>query len=165
MCTIHQTGLPQDRYKIAMRLRKVALLAKIAVLILLPAVPALAASQPFTCALQSDGKTVRVTIANPYARDAQCMVDCQFSTQRAGTTFLVSCGKSVPAGGVETELCVKTYDKGVLVKMIGGTGDCTDPVPKDSPAVNDDDDKDDEELIQRLQKQGQDFIDRQKSKD
>ena len=126
--------------------------------------PAFAASQPFKCALQPDGKSVRVTIANPYKQDAYCMVNCQFSTKQAGSSFQISCGKEVSAGGVETELCIKTDTRpAALVGMTGGDGDCTDPTPKDAPTLSDDD-KDDEELIQRLQKQGQDFINRQKSK-
>lgn len=117
-----------------------------------------AASQPFKCTLQGDGRTVRVTIANPFQQDAQCMVDCQFATNRAGTSFMVSCGKAVPPGE-DVELCVKTYDKGTLTAMTGGTGECTDPTPRDTPA---DDDDDDEALIQRLQQQGQDMLKKMK---
>ena len=99
----------------------------------------LAEARPFTCALQPDGRTVRVAIATPVARDAPGTVNCRFATGRAGTTFQISCTREVAPGGAAAEICVETYDKGGLTRMVGGDGDCVDPTPAGATDTEDDD--------------------------
>lgn len=115
----------------------------------------------FACTIQPDKQTVRVTIKNPFETETQCMVNCEISTQRAGTKFLVSCGRPVKPG-VEGELCVKKDDEGTLVSMIGGDGDCIKPLPPEPAEEKKDDD--DDALIQKMMKDSQDFIDKSRSK-
>jgi len=119
------------------------------------ATPALAAGQPFKCELSGNGKSVRGSIANPYAQETHCVVNCQFATS-TGASFQISCAKTAAGGGIESELCVKTYDTGTLTKMTGGDGDCIAPLPPGED--NDDSDEDDEALIKQLQQQGQDML-------
>ncbi len=98
-----------------------------------------AQADPFTCKISADGKSVDAMIANPFKRDASCQVNCQLSTTRAGTSFQISCTKEVAPGAAEVVLCSKTVDDGTLVKMTGGSGECTNPEPKASNADKDDD--------------------------
>lgn len=117
-----------------------------------------ASNTQFKCTLGADGKTVRVTVSHAFKQDAYCTVNCQFATKSAGTSFQVSCTKSVPAGD-DSELCVKTYDKGSLTKMTGGDAECLDPTPKDS---SDKDDADDDDAamkdMQKMQREGLDML-------
>jgi len=94
----------------------------------------------FACRISADGTTVEAVISNPYKAEASCQVNCQVSTTRAGTTFQTSCTKSIEAG-VEGVVCAKTIERGKLVKMVGGSGSCTDPTPRDAAAKDDDDDE------------------------
>lgn len=102
------------------------------------------AKDSFSCRIAADGLSVEAVIANPYKAEASCQVDCQISTTRAGTTFGVSCGKSVAPGVGEVVLCKQTFDKGKLVKMVSGKGSCTDPTAADK---DDDDDAEVEKLM------------------
>jgi hypothetical protein len=112
---------------------------------------------PFVCAIQPDGVSVRATISNPHANDAHCTAHCEFSTTKADTKFIVECGTSVSASASERELCVKKFESGRVVKLLEGKGECLNSAVK---AVDDDEDSD--VLIQRLQQQGQDFLDKMK---
>ncbi len=111
---------------------------------------------PFSCAVQPDGVSVRVTIANPHANDAHCTAHCEFNTTKAGTLFIVECGASVGAGVADKELCVKTFDSGRVTKLAEGKGECLNSAVK---AEDDKDDEDNDAMIQRLQQQSKDFID------
>lgn len=120
------------------------------------AAPARAAAQApavkpgtFICRIAADGKSFDAMIANPYKVEANCQVNCQVSTTVAGTTVQSSCGKNVAPGVGEVVLCTHTIDKGKLVKVVGGSGDCQDPTPKPSAAdkEKDDDDVDVQSLI------------------
>ena len=71
-------------------------------------------------------------IANPYKVEASCLVNCQVSTTVAGTTVQSTCGKNVAPGVGEVVLCTHTADKEKFVKVVGGSGECTDPTPKES---------------------------------
>jgi hypothetical protein len=95
----------------------------------------------FICRIAPDGHSFEAVIANPYKVEASCQVNCQISTTLAGTTEQSSCSKNVEPGAGEVVLCTHTFDKGRLVKVIGGSGSCQDPTPKPSAA-----DADDEEL-------------------
>jgi hypothetical protein len=94
----------------------------------------------FICRISADGHSFDAMIANPYAADASCQVNCQISTTVAGTTEQSSCTKNVAPGVGAVVLCTHTFDKGRLVKVIGGSGSCFDPTPKPSAETPDDDD-------------------------
>jgi hypothetical protein len=93
----------------------------------------------FACKLSDDGKTVEAMIANPYKIETSCQVDCQVSTTVADTTFQVSCTKSVSPGAGQVAICSRTYNKGRLIKVVGGEGNCVKP-----EAATEDTDSDDE---------------------
>jgi hypothetical protein len=95
----------------------------------------------FICRISADGHSFDAVIANPYAADASCQVNCQISTTVAGTTEQSSCTRNVAAGAGETVLCTHTFTAGRLVKVIGGSGQCYDPTPQ-PPAADAGDDKD-----------------------
>jgi hypothetical protein len=100
----------------------------------------------FICRISPDGHSFDAMIANPYQAEASCQVNCQISTTAAGTTEQSSCTKTVAPGVGEVVLCTHAFDKGKLVKVIGGSGSCLDPTPKPSIA-----DHDDEEMNKALQ--------------
>lgn len=100
----------------------------------------------FICRISADGHSFDAMIANPYNVEASCQVNCRISTTVAGTTEQSSCTKNIAPGIGEVVLCTHTFDKGRLVKVIGGSGDCHDPTPKPSAADNDDDDIDVDKL-------------------
>jgi hypothetical protein len=103
----------------------------------------------FICRIAPDGKSFDAMIENPYKAEASCQVNCQISTTQAGTTNQASCTKSVEPGVGAVVLCTHTIDKGKFVKVVGGSGACTDPTPK--PAAAEKDDKDDDDVdVQKL---------------
>jgi hypothetical protein len=119
---------------------------------------------PFACTLQPDNQTVRVTIKNPFDRETHCQVNCQFSTQHAGKSFQISCTREVQPG-VDAEICKQVYDKEPLVKMTGGDGDCIKQQPlEEEKAEQQKSDDDDEAMIQKMMKDSQDFIERNRQK-
>jgi hypothetical protein len=114
-----------------------------------PALPApVAAVKPgtFICRISADGLSFDAMIANPYAAEASCQVNCKISTTQAGTTEQSSCTKNVAPGVGEVVLCTHTVDKGKLVKVVGGSGECFDPTPKPTAADKDDEGIDVEKL-------------------
>jgi hypothetical protein len=117
---------------------------------------------PFSCTIQPDHKSVKVTIKNPFDTETQCLVNCQFSTERAHTSFQLTCG-NVVSGGAERELCTKIDEQGTLVAMTGGDGDCVKPLPPEQESEDKSGD-DDEADIRKLMKEGQDFIDKAREK-
>jgi len=100
----------------------------------------------FICRISADGHSFDAMIANPYEVEASCQVNCRISTTVAGTTEQSSCTKNVAPGVGEVVLCTHTFDKGRLVKVVGGSGECHDPTPKPSAADKDDDDVDVDKL-------------------
>lgn len=115
---------------------------------------------PFSCAIQPDGVSVRVTISNPHAGDAHCTAHCEFNTTKADTRFIVECATSIPGNANGRELCVKKFESGRVMKLLEGKGECLNSAVK----AEDDDDEDSDALIQRLQKQGKDALDAMKKK-
>jgi len=97
----------------------------------------------FTCRISSDGKTVDAMIANPYATETSCQVNCQISTTQAGTTHNISCTKQIAPGVGQAVLCSHTYEKERLVKMVSGNGECIKPLAPDADTAKDKKDKDD----------------------
>ena len=99
----------------------------------------------FTCRIAPDGKTVEALNANPYQRTTSSQENCQVATARAGSSFQTSCTKEIAPGKDAVVLCSKSYGKGRLTKVVGGSGDCINPVPADEKA-----DKDDDASVQEL---------------
>jgi hypothetical protein len=117
-----------------------------------PTAPAPVAAAPavkpgtFSCRISADSHSFDAMIANPYPAETSCQVNCQISTTVAGATEQSSCTKNVAPGVGEVVLCSHSFDKGKLVKVLGGSGECVDPTPKPSVA-----DEDDEELQKAAQ--------------
>jgi hypothetical protein len=117
----------------------------------------------FECRISADGHSVDAMIANPYASATSCQVDCQISTTKPGTTLNVSCSKTVEPGAGKVAVCTESFDKGRLVKMLGGKGSCVNPAadddaPKDDTQKDDaskDDDADMQSLVNDAQKKMQ----------
>jgi len=112
--------------------------------------PVAAKRDAFNCRISADGQSVDAVISNPNNHEASCQVDCQVSTTKAGTTFSVSCGKNVEAGAADAVLCTHTFDKGKLVKMVGGKGSCMSTEVPPEKADKDKDDDDDDVDVQNL---------------
>jgi len=112
----------------------------------------------FTCRIAADGKSAEAIIANPYAEETSCSVDCRISTTRAGTTFSLSCTKNAVGGGVETVLCGRPVEQGTLVKMTGGKASCVKPLSAAEAGGTKDKDDDDadtpdpQEILNRIQR-------------
>ena len=129
------------------------------------AATALAEPVPFTCTIQPDGKTIRVAISNLFDRETSCQVNCQFSTQRKGTSLQLSCTNTVPAGAKDVQLCARDSEKETPVKMAGGDGDCVRQLSEaEQKAQEKAEDEDDEALIKGLMKQSDEFIKQQRAK-
>jgi hypothetical protein len=117
------------------------------------AAPVVAAAAPtvkpgtFICRISADGHSFDAMIANPYDVEASCQVNCRISTTLAGSTEQSSCSKNVAPGVGAVLLCSHSFDKGRLVKVIGGSGSCQDPTPKPAAADKDDDDVDVDKLV------------------
>ena len=105
-----------------------------------PAAAAVPSVKPGThiCRISPDGLSFDAMIANPYAVEASCQVNCQVSTTIAGTQEQSSCTKNVAPGVGPVVLCSRTIDKGKFVKVLGGSGSCFDPTPKPATAEPDD---------------------------
>jgi hypothetical protein len=134
-------------------------------LLLSAATAGLAKADAYSCRISPDGKSVAAAITNPYKSETSCQVNCQVATTRAGSSFQISCTKQVAAGAGEVVLCSKTVEKGKLVKVIGGSGDCMNPEPPPEDAKKDDDD--DAKVMQQMQQmqqQGQEMLEKLKKK-
>ena len=131
--------------------------------------PALAANVA-VCTLSADKKTVTVTASNPYSQVMACEVNCHMALPNGIAT--VVCVKPVPVGAKDFVMCADTARDGKPYTRVKET-DANCPDPAAPPAASrsetkdtdgDDDDQDADELIKKLQKQGQDFIDRNRRK-
>ena len=131
--------------------------------------PAFAANVA-TCTLSADKKTVTVTASNPYAQVMACEVNCNMAIPDGFST--VVCVKPVPVGARDFVMCTETATDGhSYTRVKGASLNCPDPSapPPGSKAETDskDDDDDDakaEALMQKMQKQAQEFLGRQKQK-
>ena len=126
------------------------------------------ASNVAVCTLSADKKTVTVTASNPYSQVMACEVNCQMGLPDGFAT--VVCVKPVPVGAKDFVMCAETAKNGRAYTRVKETeANCPDPAAapaasKTDAKAKDDDDQDADELIKKLQKQGQDFIDRQRQK-
>lgn len=123
---------------------------------------AFAAEVTAVCKLGDDKRTVTVAFTNSVPRTMQCEVNCDMALP--GGFGTVVCVKPVP-GGVKDQVMCTEVSKGSTpwVRVKGTEVNCRDP--DGTPVTPADEKAEDEEadaLIRKLQKQGQDFIDRQK---
>jgi hypothetical protein len=134
------------------------------------AYPAYAANVA-TCTLGADKKTVTVTASNPYSQVMACEVNCHMDIPGGFAT--VVCVKPVPAGARDFVMCTDVSTSGHSYTRVKETeANCPDPAapPAASKAENkkdddgDDDDAKADEMMKKMLKQGQDFLDRQKKK-
>ena len=136
-----------------------------AVTMLIAAGPAFAA-EVATCTLSADKKTVTVTATNPYSQVMACEVNCDMAVPNGIGT--VVCAKPVPVGAKDFVMCSRTTDGPGYTRVKGASLNCPDPSapPSGSKAEKDDDDDDAkaEALMQKMQKQGLEFLERQKQK-
>ena len=139
---------------------------------LLVAYPAFAANVA-TCTLGADKKTVTVTASNPYSQVMACEVNCHMDLPGGFAT--VVCVKPVPAGAKDFVMCTDVSTGGHAYTKVKETeANCPDPsappaASKAEPKKDDDDSDDDDdakadEMMKKMKKQGQDFLDRQKRK-
>jgi hypothetical protein len=136
-----------------------------AVVALLAAGPAFAA-EVATCTLSADKKTVTVTASNPYSQAMACEVNCHMAIP--GGIATVVCVKPVPAGAKDFVMCAESDKDGKAYTRVKETeANCPDPSAPPAAAKKDDDDDDDakaDAMMQKMIKQGQDFIEKQKRK-
>jgi hypothetical protein len=126
-----------------------------------------------TCTLSADKKTVTVTASNPYAQVMACEVNCNVAILDGFPT--VVCVKPVPVGAKDFVMCTHPAAEGHSYTRVKDTEvNCPDPAAppaaskadraKDDPDPDDDDDAKANEMMQKMLKQGQEFLDRQKQK-
>jgi hypothetical protein len=138
---------------------------------LLVAGPAFAADVA-TCTLGADRKTVTVTASNPYSQVMACEVTCDMAIPDGISS--ITCSKPVPVGAKDFLICTKTAADGhVYTRVKGVDTNCPDPAapPAQGKASKDEDgDKDDDDdkaadaLMQKMQKMGEEMLQRQKQK-
>jgi hypothetical protein len=127
------------------------------------ACPAFAA-EVATCTLSADKKTVTVTASNPYSQAMACEVNCHMAIPNGLATIV--CVKPVPVGANDFVMCAEADKDGKPYRRVKETeANCPDPTAPPAAAKNDDDDDAKADaLMQKMIKQGQDFIDKQKRK-
>ena len=125
--------------------------------------PAVAA-EVATCTLGADKKTVTVTATNPYSQVMACEVNCDMAIPNGIAT--VVCAKPVPVGARDFVMCNETAAGGKVYTRVKETSaNCPDPAaPPKAGKDDDDDDAKADEMMQKMMKQGQEFLDRQKQK-
>jgi hypothetical protein len=140
--------------------------------IMVVAFPAFAADVA-VCTLSTDKKTVTVTASNPYAQVMACEVNCNMAIPDGFST--VVCVKPVPVGSKDFVMCTHVAAGGhSYVRVKETEANCPDPSAppaatkaestKDDANGDDDDDAKANEMMKKMLKQGQDFLDRQKQK-
>ncbi len=129
----------------------------ILLLLFLPPFPAIAQTQ-FACKVAADKLSVRVLVTNPYDQETHCQVNCHFSAPGGGT-ISSSCAKTVPAKADGFVLCAQErQNKGAYGAMLpSSNAECVKPL---TDADRQKEDEDDDALIQKLQKDGQDALKR-----
>lgn len=147
-----------------------------AVAMLVAAGPVFAA-EVATCTLSADKKTVTVSATNPYSKVMACEVNCDMAIPNGIGT--VVCVKPVPVGAKDFVMCTKTADEGhSYTRVKGAEVNCPDPsapppaskaetgskADTDSKDDDDDDDAKADEMMQKMLKQGQEFLQKQKQK-
>ncbi|ETR75111.1 hypothetical protein X566_20435 [Afipia sp. P52-10] len=83
-----------------------------------------AESVPFTCTIQEDGGSVRITVSNPARVARSCLVACQFATPLWGGEAQIICAHTVPARANDVEMCTKSAGGVQLLRQTHGSADC-----------------------------------------
>jgi hypothetical protein len=122
---------------------------------------ALAADVTAICKLAEDKRTVTIAFTNPLAKTMQCDANCDMALP--GGFGTVACAKPVPGGAKDQVMCTEVKEGAAWVRVRGTEINCRDPngtpvTPADEKAEDDEA----EEMMKKLQKQGQDFIERQR---
>jgi hypothetical protein len=118
-----------------------------------------------TCTLSTDRKTVTITASNPYAQVMACEVNCHMAIPNGLAT--VVCVKPVPVGAKDFVMCAEADKDGKPYTRVKETeANCPDPAASPAAIKKDEDDSDAEanEMMKKMLKQGQEFLDRQKRK-
>ena len=124
---------------------------------LLLALPATAQTK-FACQISDDKLSVRVMVTNPYDQETHCQVNCHFNAPGGGT-ISSSCGKTVPGKAVDFLLCAQErQNKGAYGAMLSSSN--AECVKQLTDAERQKEDEDNDALIQKLQKDGQDALKR-----
>jgi hypothetical protein len=126
-------------------------------LFLLPESGAIAQTK-FACQLSDDKLSLRVVVTNPYDQETHCQVNCHL-TAPGGGTISGSCGKTVPGKAADFLLCAQERrNKGQYGAVLASSNaECVKPL---TDADRQKEDEDDDALIQKLQKDGQDALKR-----
>ena len=85
--------------------------------------PARADQAPFTCTILPGEEIASISMTNPLASHASCIVTCRFSTTKYDNNPQITCAKSVPAGK-EVEMCRLTSGGDKFVKLAEGRAEC-----------------------------------------
>lgn len=121
----------------------------------------MAADVTAICNLASDKRTVTIAFTNPETKIMQCEANCDMALP--GGFGTVACAKPVPGGAKDQVLCTEVNKEGAAwVRVRGSEVKCRDPNATVAPADEKAEEEEADEMIKKLQKQGQDFIDRQK---
>jgi hypothetical protein len=137
-----------------------------AVAMLVAAGPVFAA-EVATCTLSADKRTVTVSATNPYSKVMACEVNCDMAIPNGIGT--VVCAKPVPVGAKDFVMCTETAAEGhSYTRVKGASLNCPDPSAPPSGSKADADSKDDDakadEMMQKMLKQGQEFLQKQNQK-
>jgi hypothetical protein len=117
-----------------------------------------------TCTLGADKKTVTVTASNPYTQVMACEVNCHMAIPNGLAS--VVCVKPVPVGAKDFVMCADTAGDGRAYTRVKETeANCPDPAALPAATKKEDDsDAEADEMMKKMLKQGQEFLDRQKRK-
>jgi hypothetical protein len=130
------------------------------------ATAASAADVTAICKLADDKRTVTVAFTNPTPRTLQCEVNCDMAVPNGFGT--VVCAKKVPGSATDLVMCTQVKESGTYSRVKGQEINCFDPegTPVPAPAADsgkdDDDDQKADEMMQKMMKQGQEFLEQQK---
>lgn len=114
------------------------------------------------CKLADDKRTVTILFTNPETKMMQCEVNCDMALP--GGFGTVACAKPVPGGAKDQVLCTEVHKEGAAWLRVRGTEvNCRDPNGAPVTPVDEKTEDDEaEEMMKKLQKQGQDFIEQQR---
>lgn len=119
-------------------------------------VSAAQAADLHVCKISPDRKTLTVLVSNPYAQETHCTVNCHLILPGEGIrSESISCGKTVPAGAKDFELCARTRQAGEYVRVsTDSNSECVKPLAQEK----DDDDEDDEKLAEEMRKKSLEML-------
>ena len=78
---------------------------------------------PFSCTILPGEELASITMTNPLAGVASCIVTCKFATTKYDNNPQITCAKAVPSGK-EVEMCRLPSGGDKFVKLTEGRADC-----------------------------------------